>query len=206
MIWNERPTLAGEHVRLEPLELHHTEGLFEAGRDPDVWTWLSVFQPADVAATRDMITSILADPARQAFAQIDACTGAVAGTTSYYQLDARNRILCIGHTWIGTPWQRTALNTEAKLLLLTHAFDVRDANRVAWETDINNTRSQRAIERLGAVREGILRGHRIRKEGSIRDTVLYSVTKPEWPVVRDRLAARLAETTARPATPATRLV
>ncbi|MGC7099296.1 GNAT family N-acetyltransferase [Amycolatopsis lurida] len=189
--WTRRPTLVGKHVRLEPLTPDHAAGLYEAGSDPMVWTWLSGFRPETAADADAMVAAILGDPDRLAFAQVDVRTGAVAGTTSYYAIVPKHRILSIGHTWIGKPWQRTAVNTEAKLLLLHHAFDELDANRVSWETDINNKQSQRAIERLGATKEGVLRAHRVRKDGSIRDTVLYSVTKTEWPFVRDSLAARL---------------
>jgi RimJ/RimL family protein N-acetyltransferase len=189
--WDQHPVLSGEHVRLEPLGIEHAEGLHAAGRDPSVWTWLSEHQPADLSATHKQVEAILGKPGRMAWAQIDIGTGRVAGTTSYYQLDPRHRNLLIGSTWIGADWQRTRLNTEAKLLLLRRAFDELRANRAGWETDIENRRSQRAIERLGASREGVLRAHRIRKDGSLRDTVVYSVTSPEWPAVRDRLTARL---------------
>jgi RimJ/RimL family protein N-acetyltransferase len=137
-----------------------------------------------------MIQRILATPDRLAWAQIDTSTGEVAGTTSYHDVDPIHRTLCIGGTWIGTRWQRTGLNTDAKLLLMTRAFDVLGANRVAWHTDIHNIRSQRAIERLGAVREGVLRAHRIRPDGSLRDTVVYSITAPEWPTARTALSQR----------------
>lgn len=178
--WSTLPTLSGEYVRLEPLTLDHAKGLFEAGADPGIWAWLSIRQPLDVPAAERMISDALADPARRPFAQLDAASGRVAGTTSYYQVVAQHRILSIGHTWIGADWQRTGLNTESKLLLLTHAFETLDAQRVAWETDIRNLRSQRAIERLGALREGVLRAHRIRPDGSSRDTVTYSMLEPEW--------------------------
>ena len=190
--WNSLPTLTGEHVRLEPLTPSHAKGLFEAGGDPGIWAWLSVRQPEDLRAAEAMVEQALADPDRRPFAQIDTATGRVAGTTSYYQVSERHRIVSIGHTWIGTEWQRTALNTEAKLLLLGHAFETLGAQRVSWETDIRNLRSQRAIERLGALREGVLRAHRIRPDGSSRDTVLYSMLAPEWPSVRARLNERLA--------------
>ncbi|MEV4150440.1 GNAT family protein [Amycolatopsis sp. NPDC049691] len=189
--WNTRPTLSGEHVRLEPLTLEHAKGLLEAGADPGVWAWLSIRQPGDLPAAERMVEQALADPARRAFAQIDVTSGRVAGTTSYYQVVEAHRILSIGHTWIGADWQRTGLNTEAKLLLLTHAFETLGAQRVAWETDIRNLRSQRAIERLGALREGIQRAHRIRPDGSSRDTVLYSMLAPEWPAAKARLNERL---------------
>lgn len=190
--WNERPVLTGRHVRLEPLSEQHAAGLHEAGRDPAIWTWLSVRQPTDLAGTRRFVAAALDMPGRLAFAQLDAVTGEVAGTTSYYELDPKHRGLCIGHTWIGARWQRTALNTEAKLLLLTRAFEVLGAHRVGWHTDLRNERSQRAIERLGARREGVLRAHRVRPDGTLRDTVVYSVTAPEWPAVRDGLAERLS--------------
>jgi RimJ/RimL family protein N-acetyltransferase len=185
--WFDRPVLSGRHVRLEPLTREHAHGLLAAGSDPTVWTWLSVRQPQDDEAALAMVDATLADPNRRAWAQVDTATGAVAGTTSYYDIDPHHRGLYIGHTWIGAPWQRTALNTEAKLLLLTRAFDVLGANRVGWQTDHRNERSQRAIERLGATREGVLRAHRVRPDGTLRDTVTYSVTAPEWPEVRARL-------------------
>ena len=103
------------------------------------------------------------------------------------------RTLAIGHTWLGRRWWRTGHNTESKLLLLTYAFDDLGAARVVWHTDIRNTRSQEAIARLGATREGVLRKHRIRRDGSWRDTVQYAMTDDDWPAVRDRLTARLAQ-------------
>ncbi|WP_216213632.1 GNAT family N-acetyltransferase [Amycolatopsis aidingensis] len=190
--WHRHPTLTGDRVRLEPLGTRHAEGLYRAGRDPGIWTWLASRQPASLADTRAQIEHILAQPDRLAWAQLDTRTGRVAGTTSYYRIDPVDRNLLIGHTWIGPPWQRTPLNTEAKLLLLRRAFEVLGAVRVAWETDIRNERSQRAIERLGATREGVLRAHRIRTDGSLRDTVIYSVTAAEWPAVRDQLLSRWA--------------
>ncbi|MGW7534664.1 GNAT family N-acetyltransferase [Amycolatopsis sp. NPDC054798] len=191
MTWNEHPILSGRHVRLEPLTPDHAPGLFEAGADPAIWAWLSVRQPADLGEAETMVKDALADPDRRAWAQIDLASGRVAGTTSYYQVVAKHRILSIGHTWIGADFQRTALNTEAKFLLLRNAFEDWGAQRVAWETDSRNLRSQRAIERLGALREGVLRAHRIRPDGTTRDTVLYSMTDAEWPGARARLLARL---------------
>ncbi|WP_410593437.1 GNAT family N-acetyltransferase [Amycolatopsis sp. lyj-23] len=189
--WTTQPTLSGEHVRLEPLTSAHAKRLLEAGADPGIWAWLSIRQPADLAAAERMVEQALADPDRRPFAQIDVASGRVAGTTSYYQVVEKHRILSIGHTWLGADWQRTGLNTESKLLLLTHAFETLDAQRVSWETDIRNLRSQRAIERLGALREGVLRAHRIRPDGSSRDTVTYSMLAPEWPAAKARLNERL---------------
>ncbi|GAA3828021.1 MULTISPECIES: GNAT family N-acetyltransferase [Amycolatopsis] len=191
MNWHDRPALRGKHVHLEPLGQEHAEGLHEAGRDAEVWRWLSLRQPATLDDTRAMIDDILAEPGRIAWAQVDATTGRVAGTTSYYEIVPRHRGLAIGYTWIGSPWQRTALNTEAKLLLLERAFDVLGARRVTWHTDHRNEKSQRAIERLGASREGLLRAHRIRPDGSRRDTVVYSLLAEEWPTTQENLLDRV---------------
>ncbi|GAB3581917.1 GNAT family protein [Amycolatopsis endophytica] len=191
MTWHDRPALRGKHVHLEPLAAEHAEGLHEAGRDPEVWRWLSLQRPDTLDDTRAMIDDILAEHDRVAWAQIDAATGRVAGTTSYYEIVPRHRIIAIGYTWIGSPWQRTPLNTESKLLLLERAFDVLGAHRVTWHTDHRNEKSQRAIERLGATREGVLRSHRIRPDGSIRDTVVYSLLADEWPTTQRRLAERV---------------
>jgi N-acetyltransferase len=196
--WNTHPTLSGRHVRLEPLSPEHAKGLFEAGADPGIWTWLSLRQPAGLPAAERMVEQVLADPERRPWAQVDVASGRVAGTTSYYQIVAKHRILSIGHTWIGADWQRTGLNTEAKLLLLTNAFETLGAQRVSWETDIRNLRSQRAIERLGALREGVLRAHRIRPDGSSRDTVTYSMVAAEWPAAKARLNERLVTGTPLP--------
>ncbi|GAB3000263.1 GNAT family N-acetyltransferase [Saccharothrix stipae] len=189
MNWYDRPVLTGDHVRLEPLTPDHAEGLHEAGKDPEVWTWLSSPQPATVEETRAYIERGLADTTRLAWAQIDPRTGEVAGTTSYYEIDPKHRGLYIGHTWIGPRWQRTALNTNAKFLLLRRAFEDLGALRVGWHTDLRNERSQQAIERLGATREGILRVHRIRPDGTLRDTVVYSMTAAEWPDLKAKLTA-----------------
>lgn len=190
--WKRSPTLSGGHVRLEPLTPAHADGLYKAGADPAIWYWLRESRPHDLAGMREIVRASLADGSRVVWAQIDTRTGEVAGTTSYYQVDAQNRALTIGYTWIGRPWQRTPLNTEAKFLLLRRAFDTLAANRVAWETDIFNERSQRAIERLGARREGVLRAHRIRPNGTVRDTVVYSMIAAEWPTAREGLLDRLS--------------
>ncbi|MCP2257997.1 Protein N-acetyltransferase, RimJ/RimL family [Streptoalloteichus tenebrarius] len=196
--WWEQPVLTGRHVRLEPLTADHAPGLHAAGADPGIWTWLSAPQPADLAATRERVADELAAAARRErlpWVQVDLATGAVAGTTSYYAIDPVHRALTIGFTWLGRPWHRTGINTEAKLLLLSRAFEQLGALRVGWQTDIRNERSQRAIERLGARREGVLRKHRIRPDGTVRDTVQYSMTDDEWPEARARLLDRLANPT-----------
>jgi RimJ/RimL family protein N-acetyltransferase/nitroimidazol reductase NimA-like FMN-containing flavoprotein (pyridoxamine 5'-phosphate oxidase superfamily) len=192
--WLTPATMRGKHVILEPLDLSHVDGLFAASGDDDVWRWLTHRRPAD----RDDMVTVVATALEAArvgnrvpWVQRDAATGAIVGTTSFYAIDPVNRAVAIGHTFIGRPWWRTGVNTESKLLLLSRAFDDLGAVRVEWHTDGRNERSQRAIERLGATREGVLRRHRLRPDGSWRDTVQYSMTVDEWPAARDRLATRL---------------
>ncbi|WP_067489389.1 GNAT family N-acetyltransferase [Actinomadura hibisca] len=192
--WFDRPVLTGRHVRLEPLSAEHAEGLFAAGKDPGVWTWLNEPQPGDVAGMRAQIDAALAAcelRERLPWAQIDVATGEVAGTTSYYAITPEHRGVAIGHTWLGTRWHRTGLNTEAKLLLLGRAFDGLGAIRVEWHTHVRNERSRQAIQRLGTTFEGVLRNHRIRADGSLRDTATYSMIDLEWPEARAALRARL---------------
>jgi len=190
MGWIEPVTLTGEHVILEPAADRHLPDLLAAAADPDVWTWMPWRRPTDA----DQLAALLEGERAIAypFAQLDATSGRAVGITTYRDVDERNRTLEIGGTWIGRPWWRTAINTEAKLLFLGHAFDALGANRVAIKTDIRNERSQAAIERLGAVREGVVRHQYIRPDGTLRDTVLYSVIPEEWPAVRAHLRARLA--------------
>ncbi|MFF5214909.1 bifunctional pyridoxamine 5'-phosphate oxidase family protein/GNAT family N-acetyltransferase [Micromonospora sp. NPDC000442] len=195
--WQEPAVLGGAHVLLEPLDEAHTDELYAATADAEVWRHLSRPLPGGPEQLREVIVAALAEQHRQervAWAQRCAVTGAVVGTTSYYEIDPERRSVAIGHTMLGRPWWRTGINTEAKLLLLTRAFEELDAVRVVWHTDIRNERSQRAIERLGATREGVLRMHRLRPDGSWRDTVQYSMTVDEWPKaqvsLRERLRAR----------------
>jgi RimJ/RimL family protein N-acetyltransferase len=192
--------LSGRLVRLEPLALEHAAGyLAAAGTGPDAeetFRWMFPAAPASVADAEQQILAALAARARGqrfAYAQLDADTGEVIGTSSYYEVDPAVRAIGIGHTWLGRRWRRTGHNTESKLLMLSHAFDTLGAARVVWHTDIDNTRSQDAIARLGATREGELRKHRIRRDGSWRTTVQYSMTDDDWPAARDRLGARLSE-------------
>jgi RimJ/RimL family protein N-acetyltransferase len=197
--WYAMPTLSGTLVRLEPLAMDHAAGYLRAAgtgeQAEETFRWLYPPPPRTLDDAQAHIVEALAARARGqrfAYAQLDARDGAVIGTTSCYEVDPALRCLAIGHTWLGTPWQRTGHNTEAKLLLLTHAFDTLGAARVVWHTDICNERSQRAIERLGATREGELRKHRIRRDGSWRTTVQYSLTDDDWPAARDALSTRLA--------------
>ncbi|BCJ57813.1 bifunctional pyridoxamine 5'-phosphate oxidase family protein/GNAT family N-acetyltransferase [Micromonospora endophytica] len=192
--WHEPVPLDGRHVRLEPLDLAHAEELFAATTDPEVWRHLGTTQPVAPADLTVVLRAYLAAWHRGEqvpWVQRCAVTGAVVGSTSYYEIDPERRSLGIGHTFLGRPWWRTGINTEAKLLLLGRAFDELGAVRVVWHTDIRNERSQRAIERLGASREGVLRRHRLRPDGSWRDTVQYSMTVDEWPTAQVTLRERL---------------
>ena len=199
MGWIEPVTLTGEHVILEPAADRHLPDLLAAAADPDVWTWLPWRRPTDA----DELAALLEGERAIAypFAQLDATSGRAVGITTYRDVDERNRTLEIGGTWLGRRWWRTAINTESKLLFLGHAFDVLRANRVAIKTDIRNERSQAAIARLGAKREGVVRHQMIRPDGSLRDTVLFSVIPEEWPAVREHLRARLAVHTVSSPTP-----
>jgi len=196
--WHTAVTMRGKHVVLEPLAPAHVDGLFSALSDPEVWQFLPTPQPR----SRDEIAAQVATAARQqwlgqrvAWAQCDPATGAVIGMTSYHDVDAEQRSLSIGHTIVGRPWWRTGVNTEAKLMLLERAFDVLGAERVFWYTDIRNERSQRAIARLGASRDGVIRRHRLRPDGTWRDSVLFAMTADEWPAKAERLRKMVADRT-----------
>ncbi|WP_433231844.1 GNAT family N-acetyltransferase [Micromonospora sp. CA-248260] len=196
--WWEPVPLHGAHVLLEPLTPAHADELFAATAEPEVWAHLGHPLPADPAAMRAVVAAALAarqDGDRVPWVQRCARTGAVVGTTSFYEIDPQRHSVAIGYTWLGRPWWRSGINTEAKLLLLGRAFDTLGAVRVVWHTDIRNTRSQAAIARLGATREGVLRMHRQRPDGSWRDTVQYAMTVDEWPNAQARLRERLRGTT-----------
>ncbi len=193
--WLEPAVLVGEHVRLEPLDVCHATELFRALDDDEVWRYLPSARPDSPEAMTADITAKLRDAARglrTAWVQRDATSGAVIGTTSYCPPDPKNRSVHIGSTQLARSTWRTGVNTEAKLLLMTHAFETLGAGRVELQTDCLNTRSQAAIERLGATREGILRRHKQRADGSWRDSYFYGITVDEWPEVRNRLVTRLA--------------
>jgi N-acetyltransferase len=202
-LWWAMPVLAGRLIRLEPLALEHAPGYLAAAGTgeaaAEVFRWLSppggaVAQPVTLEdAARHIVAALDARDrgARLAYAQIDAATGEFAGTTSFYEVNPALRALSIGHTWLGQRWWRTGHNTESKLLMMTFAFETLGAVRVVWHTDILNTRSQAAIERLGATREGVLRKHRLRYDGSWRDTVQYAMVDDDWPAAKIALVARL---------------
>jgi len=187
--------LTGSRVRLEPLNLDaHLTDLFAAGGgDPEVWRWLGAETPETEEELRAIATQVLAASDDYVpFAVIDLSTGRAVGWTTYMDWDTWDERLEIGWTWYGRSVWRSAVNTESKLLLLTHAFEDLGIGRVQWKTDHLNQRSQNAIARLGARPEGTLRRHRLRPDGSWRDSVYFSMLVDEWPAARARLTERLA--------------
>jgi RimJ/RimL family protein N-acetyltransferase len=161
-------TLVGRHVRLEPLRMEHADELWAAADEPPMWAYM-LYRVETVAKT-----------------------GQAFGSSSIFDIDLRHRRMEIGHTWIGRTHRRTAANTEAKFLLLRHGFETLGANRIQLKTDARNERSRKAILRIGAQFEGILRSHMVLLDGHRRDTAMHSIIREEWPMVRRRLEALLA--------------
>ena len=186
--------LEGAAVRLEPLRPGHLGALQAVGLDPELWRW----NPTPLQTVADLeryVALALAARARGdalPFATVDCTTGAVVGSTRFGNVALEHRRVEIGWTWIARPWQRTAVNTEAKRLMLAHAFETWGCVRVELKTDALNARSRAAMRRLGATEEGTLRQHMVTASGRLRDTVYLSILDHEWPAVRDRLDARLA--------------
>ncbi|GAA0800584.1 bifunctional pyridoxamine 5'-phosphate oxidase family protein/GNAT family N-acetyltransferase [Spirilliplanes yamanashiensis] len=196
-VWTFATPLTGPRVTLVPLDESHVDDLYAATTDPEVWRWLSVPQPRTPADMRTIVRAALTaahDGTRIPYAvRVD---GRTIGSTSYYAMDTRNRQLAIGHTFLGRAHWRTGVNREAKLLLLTHAFDTLTCERVELHTDARNDGSRRAIEALGATREAVLHHHRLRPDGTWRDTVLYALLSTTWPETRSRLTAGLTRAAA----------
>ena len=185
-------TLAGRHASLVPLAPGHLAGLQQATRDGDLSTlwYTAVPTPESMAAEIERRLGLLAQDSMLPFTVLDA-EGRIAGMTTYINVDAANRRVEIGSTWYARRVQRTPLNTECKLMLLTHAFDTLGCIAVEFRTHRLNTQSRRAIERLGAQLDGILRSHQIGAGGTLRDTAVYSITAAEWPTVRLHLRFQL---------------
>ena len=182
--------LRGLHVDLEPLSERHLPDLFHLGQEPSIWLFLSGTPFAKMQDAEAWFRKALEGQVKGGdvpFAVVDKTSGKVAGTTRYVDIRRPHRGLEIGSTWYGQPFRRTPVNTEAKFLLLVHAFEVLGALRVQFQTDSRNSRSQKAIERLGASREGILRQHKVCSDGYVRDSVVYGITAIEWPAVKVRL-------------------
>jgi RimJ/RimL family protein N-acetyltransferase len=189
MAFVEPVTLKARDLALVPLALAHEEGLRAAAADGELWK-LRVTSVPEPHETRAYIETAL--QAREAghrfgFAVTEAETGTVLGSTSFHDILPAVKRVEIGYTWYARRCQRTHVNTTCKLLMLTHAFDTLGCNVVGWRTDNFNFASQRAIERLGAKKDGVIRGHAMRRDGTIRDTVMYSLAAGEWPEVKAQL-------------------
>lgn len=191
----EPVVLETDRVRLEPMHRDRLDALFEAGRYDELWRWTST-----KATTRDAMAAYMNDAlaAAQAgsalpFITVDKPSGSVVGSTRFGNIDRANRRVEIGWTWISPAFQRTHVNSDAKYLMLRHAFDVWGCVRVELKTDVLNEKSRAAMIRLGAVEEGVLRRHMLTYSGRYRDSIYYSILDDEWPLIRARLEARATE-------------
>jgi RimJ/RimL family protein N-acetyltransferase len=191
MIRVEALALEFNGVRLEPLSLAHADGLRAAAADGELWN-LRVTSVPEPQAVEQYIAAALEAPGQVAFAVLDASTGAVIGSTSYHDIMPAIGRVEIGWTWYAKSRQRSHVNTSCKLLLLSHAFDTLGCAVVGLRTDNFNFASQAAIERLGAKKDGVIRHHRLRRDGSVRDTVMYSITRGEWPEIKTHLHYKLS--------------
>ncbi|MBT9443022.1 MAG: GNAT family N-acetyltransferase [Acidovorax sp.] len=189
MAFVEPVTLRDRGIRLEPLALSHEHGLAAAAADGELWKLriTSVPEPQDTRAYIEAVLKMREDGNRFAFAVVDDATGKVLGSTSYHDIVPAVKRVEIGWTWYCQSVQRTHVNTTAKLLMMGHAFDTLGCHVVGWRTDNYNFASQKAIERLGAKKDGVLRGHALRRDGTIRDTVMYSMRSGEWPEAKAQL-------------------
>lgn len=202
----EPVVLHSAQVRLEPLRADHAQSLEAAASDGELWTLRVTSVPAPGEAATYIATALKgqAEGHMLPFAVVDVASGCVIGSTRYHDIVPAVERLEIGYTWYAKSWQRTHVNTTAKLLLLTHAFEALGAQLVGWRTDNFNFASQRAIERLGARKDGVLRHHALRRDGTVRDTVMYSLAAGEWPEVKAHLLDQLARprrATSQPASP-----
>ena len=194
MPWPEPITLVGPHARLEPLSRAHLDGLTEAVKDGELWklwyTWIP--KPEDMGKEIDRRLGLQKAGSMLPFTVFNGA-GKISGMSTYMNVDAANRRVEIGSTWYATSVQRTPLNTQCKLLLLAHAFEKLDCIAVEFRTHFFNHQSRRGIERLGAKLDGILRNHQIAPNGTLRDTVVYSIIASEWPTVKAHLTYQLHE-------------
>ena len=182
-------------MRLEPLAAAHHAALERNGADAEVWRWTGFLRDDPGESVRAWCATLGAMQAcgeAVALAIVDLARGEAVGGTTLFDYSAANRRLEIGYTWLARPAWRTAINTEAKFLLLRHAFETLGCGRVQLKTDARNVRSQAAIARLGAVREGVLRSHMVMPDGFVRDSVMFSIVAAEWPAVKEALAAKTA--------------
>jgi N-acetyltransferase len=193
MSWPDATTLTGECARLEPLSHEHCAGLIDAAKDGELWRlwYTAIPAPEAMKAEIERRLSLRGQGSMLPFAVIDVATGEPAGMTTYMNIDAAQKRLEIGSTWYRKSAQRTAINTECKLLLLRRAFEDLDCIGVEFRTHFFNHQSRTAIERLGAKLDGVLRNHMRLKDGSLRDTCVYSIIASEWPAVRSNLLWRM---------------
>jgi RimJ/RimL family protein N-acetyltransferase len=193
IIWPGDVTLTGQHVRLEPLSMDHLDDMQAAARDGDLHLlWYTTIPHADeMEAEITRRLSMRETGAMQPFAVIDQSNGHAVGMTTFMNVDAANKHVEIGSTWYAKSVQRSPLNTECKLLMMTHAFEVLDCIAVEFRTHFVNVQSRRAIERLGAKLDGVLRNHMVMANGSLRDTAVYSVINSEWPTIKAHLQFQL---------------
>ena len=192
-MWMQTQLLQGRHVRLEPLQPAHLPGLAAAIEDGQLWTIRETLvpHPRDLNGFMQQAAAAVAAGRERVFATLDVASGRVAGSTRFRCIELQHKRAEIGFTFLGASWQRTALNSEAKYLMLEHAFERCGLNRVELLTDVRNSRSRAAIQRLGAREEGILRSHMVMRDGHVRDTVVYSVIAAEWPSLKQALQLRM---------------
>ncbi|MFL5675894.1 MAG: GNAT family N-acetyltransferase [Chloroflexota bacterium] len=191
--WVEPVVLEGDRVRLEPLRTDHLADLSLVAFDEPLWRW-TIMGPQDEAGLRRWVETALANAEtgiERPFATVDRATGRAIGSSRFLSIVPEHRRLEIGWTWVGTAWQRTGANREAKLLQLTHAFETLDAQRVEFKTHARNERSRNALAGIGATFEGVFRNHMIMPDGSVRDSAYFSITADEWPAIKARLVAGL---------------
>lgn len=186
------PTLSSNGIILKPLMLTHANDLAQACQDGELWK-INVTSVPEPDKVIDYINTAASTPDRKAFVVIDASTGKAIGSTSFHAILPFAKRLEIGYTWYAKSYWRTHVNTTCKLILLTYIFETLEYQTVGWRTDIGNYRSQQAIERLGAKKDGVIRGNRVRRDGVISDTVMYSLIKSEWLPVKLALTEKLNE-------------
>ena len=192
MSWLQPVTLKGEHASLEPLAQHHRDGLIDAVKDGDLWTlWYTAIPAPDKMDAEIARRLDLQEKGAMLPFTVKDAAGRIAGMTTYMNVDAPNRRVEIGSTWYAKRVQRTPLNTQCKLMLLTHAFETLDCIAVEFRTHFFNYQSRRGIERLGAKQDGILRNHSISPNGTLRDTVVFSILASEWPTAKAHLTYQL---------------
>ena len=186
-------TLTMRGLRIEPLALSHEDGLRLAAADGALWNLriTSVPEPENTRAYIETALKMREDGNRFAFAVLDEASGKVLGSSSYHDILPAVKRVEIGYTWYAKSVQRSAVNTTAKLMLMTHAFETLGCSVVGWRTDNFNFASQKAIERLGAQKDGVIRGHALRRDGTVRDTVMYSMRSGEWPEAKAQLIYQL---------------